>query len=150
MGKLGRNIHTVYDMMDARGDFDANPANPQSRDPVSGEALYKGPVQFPVMLYHPEGKKRTLSPAVPGQAAVIEIINKVAKTRAEFDELRKQGWHEHPVDALKASGVSNDLLPAKGSTDRVAQLEAQIAEQNAELARLREGKLQDDAADGDE
>lgn len=151
MGKLGSNVHTIYDRLDATGAFDGNAANVQSRDKLTGEALYKGPVQFPCMLYHPKGEKRQLSPAVPGQAAQHEIINKIVKDKNELVIALKAGWHEHPADALKASGMDESLLPAKGSVDRVAQLERQIASQTAEINKLRAGgSLQNDNPDDEE
>lgn len=141
------HIHTVYDRLDAKGYFAQNPANTDSRDKLTGESLYKGPVAFPKMMYHPEAKRRVLTAASPGQREITEIINKVVNNEAEYKELREKGWHDHPADALTAAGQE---APAKGSVDRVAQLERELAAKNKELEGLRAGALQNDSADEDE
>lgn len=153
---MRENIHTVYDRMAAKGMFSANPANEGSRDPNTGESLYKGPIQFPKMLYHPEGKKRVTSPSVtvPGPAGPVvvpaqhEIINKIVNNKAELKEALDAGWHEHPADAFWA-GLSEDERelverPAKSATSRINTLEQKLAEMEKELANARAGKIQND------
>ena len=55
------NRYTVYDMLDAKGHFDTNPANPGARNDA-GDAIYAGPVEFPKMFYHPQGETRVTAP----------------------------------------------------------------------------------------
>ena len=105
------NRFTVYDMMEAKGVFEANSANPGSRAD-DGTPLYNGPVEFPMMVYHPMGKTRVL---VPGMVEVTpwgpqvngelkEIIHKVVGSKAELTAALAEGWHRHPAHAISAGG----------------------------------------------
>lgn len=159
---MRENIHTVYDRMAAKGYFRNNPANIDSRDPNSGESIYKGPIAYPKMLYHPEGKKRVMSPevTVPGPAgsqvvpATYEIVNKIVKNKAEFDEAKALGWHEHPSDAFWASLTEEEQLiverPAKSAQTRISTLEQQLEDMRKELEAARAGTIQDDSKNDEE
>ena len=144
---------TQFDMMDAKGIFAANAANVTSHDPHTGQSLYKGPVQYPMMFYHPEGKTRVTvraeqvnTPYGPTMnSEQRELISRVAGNAAEAAVLRKLGWHEHPADAIaagltdeqKAAGV---VPPPKGAENRITTLEAEKADMEKELAALRAQK----------
>ena len=158
---MRENIHTVYDRMRAKGMFSSNPANEGSRDPNTGESLYKGPVPFPKMLYHPQGKKRVTSPevVVPGPAgattvpAQYEIINKIVQNKAEYEEALKAGWQEHPADSFWA-GLSEEERqyvekPAKSAQTRINSLEQQLEDMRKELAAAKAGRIQNDEEEED-
>ena len=144
MSSRNRHVHTVYDVMDAKGVFDANPANAQAHDPQTHQSRYAGPVEFPTMLYHPEGKHRVVMPERVEQTswgperrpAVTEMITRVVQTQPELDALLAKGWHQHPADAMAAAGLE---APPKSSANRIAQLEAEIKKLTAE--KTKAGKL---------
>lgn len=136
---------TIYDMMDKKGAFSNNPANPDSQDASTGEALYQGPVEYPKMFYHPTGERRITVPAeiieTPlGPKSVgekSEIIWEIAKTKSEEKSLRDLGWHDHPAGAIAAGGGE---APAISTTQHVKNLEEQIRklqlEKNDSQSRL--------------
>ena len=130
---------TIYDAMEAQGVFASNPANADSMD-EQGHALYKGPVEYPKMFYHPTGLKREVKPGelistpigpkVVGQ--LFELISKSAAGPEEEAELRAEGWHDHPAKAIAASGeaappISQAQKEADEKDRRIKELEAQLA-----------------------
>jgi hypothetical protein len=129
---------SIFDAMDDRGDFISNPNNSgaQSRE---GEPLYKGPTQYPKMMYHPMGEERITSPqriepTSTGPVIVpetTELVHRVVETDAQYQELRKQGWHDHPAQALAAAGKT---APEMGLDKQKEALERQIAALQAQLA----------------
>lgn len=129
---------TIFDMMDAKGVFAANPANTHARDPNSGDALYVGPVEYPKMFYHPEGlerqveaeRKEATATGIVTMPARFEMVSKVAKNAEEGKVLRDAGWHDHPAKALLAAGKE---APAMSSGARISDLEAQMAAMKKEL-----------------
>lgn len=157
------NIHTVYDRMNAKGFFATNPANREARDKLTGESLYSGPIPFPKMLYHPNGKTKITVPAVAENTPFgpeyrgeqREIISKIVNNSEELKTALADGWHEHPADSFnaglteeqKAAGVK---APAKSSAQRVSSLEEQVARLTAELAAAKSGRIQDDSAEEEE
>ena len=134
---------TVYDAMEARGDFDKNPANAGAYDRTSGDILYQGPVQYPKMLYHPDGETRITKPAEEivtpfGPKRVgeqREIIWRIVNSPAEEAEWKSKGWHNHPRGAIVASG--GEAPPPS--------LEEQLEALKAELAALKENAPEEDA-----
>lgn len=139
------NRFTVYDMMEAKGVFEANSANPGSRAD-DGTPLYNGPVEFPMMVYHPMGKTRVL---VPGMVEVTpwgpqvngelkEIIHKVVGSKAELTAALAEGWHRHPAHAISAGGGE---APQISADTRIADLEAKIAQLEAERKATLELQL---------
>src|SRR6266849_3131465 len=97
---------TIFDMMEAKGVFEENPANADSSD-------YVGPVEFPKMLYHPEGARRVIVPeeiiVTPlGPKSVgeqSELIWEIAEDADGEAKLRAAGWHDRPDKAnAKARG----------------------------------------------
>lgn len=150
---------TIFDIMEARGDFASNPANPDSRG-NENQPLYKGPVPYPRMFYHPEGQERIL---VPGEvltgangAPVIdwetnrpkivgeqrELVWKLAQNADEEAQLRAAGWHDHPAKALAAAGKP---VPAVSSDQRIRELEAQAKSLQDQLALAKGIQAQDSA-----
>lgn len=132
-----RNIFTVYDMMEARGVFENNPANVGAKT-KDGQPTYKGPQQYPKMLYHPQGKTRVL---VPGMTEITpygpvlcgridEIIHQVVEDEIAERKFRNEGWHVHPAHAMAARGDTD--VPAISADTRIQDLEAKIAALEAE------------------
>lgn len=135
-----RNRFTIYDVMEQNGVFERNPANASSRS-SEGMSLFQGPVQYPKMLYHPQGAEQILVPAeiimTPmGPKAVGEqrqLVHKVANNAQEEADLRAEGWHSHPSGSLRAAGKD---APATGAEEQIASLERQLKELQEERARL--------------
>ncbi len=147
---------TIYDAMEQDGVFDRNPANPNSRD-NDGNSIYTGPVEYPKMLYHPEGEERIVVPAeiimTPLGAKEVneqrELIHKTVGSVEEEAALITEGWHDHPAKAVKvrvmATIASSKLTPKEEAkllatipklsptSNKVAELEAEIAK----LVKLR-------------
>lgn len=126
---------TVYDVMEAQGVFEDNPANSQSPD-------YKGPLEFPKLFYHPEGRERITqraeilaTPLGPQKVGELkELISRTAMDETQERELRELGWHDHPSKAIAASGRE---APPTVSTNREVDLEAQIAILQRQLAEAK-------------
>src|SRR6516165_2918299 len=137
MAHATRNRFTVFDVMEARGAFDDNPANVRS-------SQYKGPEQWPKMFYHPKGEERVLIPAdtqiTPfGPQKLMEykeIIHRVAANQEEADVLIAEGWHDHPARAIAAGG---GVPPPISSAEHITEMERKIRELEVELANARKG-----------
>jgi hypothetical protein len=141
---------TVYDVMEAQGVFEDNPANSSSPD-------FKGPVQYPKIFYHPEGRERIIqraevlaTPLGPQKVGELkELISRTVLDEAAEKTLRDAGWHDHPSKSIAASGRE---APAVVSINREADLEDQIRSLQAELAIAKKAPKPrpinpDDAAD---
>jgi hypothetical protein len=127
------NRFTVFDMMEQRGVFEANPANQDSRDPETGESLYKGPVEYPKMMYHPTGETRV---SVPAEAMVTpfgpklvgeqrELVHQVVQNAEEEAALREAGWHSSPS---RASAIAKGEPVPESKDEKIARLEAELAQ----------------------
>lgn len=148
------NRFTIYDALEKSGYFDKNPANSYARDMTDGSTLYKGPVQFPMMLYHPEGSEKIIVPAeivsTPMGAKEVgeqrELEWKIVQNEAEMKGLLADGWHTHPAKAVRArvelliakmteDGKLDDKtkakllasIPTMSSDQRIKDLEAELA-----------------------
>lgn len=132
------NVFTIYDAMEKKGVFRANPANINSRGP-NGLAIYKKQ-NYPKMLYHPKGATRVTVPAEVVATAMgpkvlkehTELINVIVETADEHKRLKAEGWHETPAEAIAAAGVEAvTLSPAEIALEeanrKIAQLEAEAA-----------------------
>jgi len=134
-GNARAHRFTVFDVMEAQGVFDANPANPSSPD-------YQGPIQYPKMFYHPQGETRITqraeviaTPLGPERVGEMkELIHRVAHDADEEAALREAGWHDHPALAIKASG--NDAPPMV-SRSREKDLQDQISVLTMQLEALQ-------------
>ncbi len=132
---------TIFDAMEHAGIFEANPANLDSRD-IEGNSAYRGPVAFPKMLYHPEGKEHILNPGttelVAGQYVKVneqkELDFVVVKDAKEEREYLAKGWHTHPSRAIAAR---TGEAPPTVSDTREQDLLDQIAKLQADLAASR-------------
>lgn len=135
MAKTRTKKFTIYDRLEEVGMFDGNAANAQSDD-------YKGPQQYPKMLYHPEGATvitkpgeiitTPLGPKVVGEQR--EIITRTVGSEAEELEALEAGWHDHPSKAIAAAGGT---APEMSAGERLDRLEAEKRKLEAELAGLR-------------
>lgn len=122
---------TVYDVLEAKGIFDMNPANSSSPE-------YVGPIDYPRMFYHPKGKQRVIQKAevlnTPyGPVKVgeqYELIARTVKNEEEEMRARAAGWHDHPAKAMEAGGRDAPPMTAHG---RIADLERQLANLTAQL-----------------
>lgn len=144
MARGNDNVFTIYDLMDKAGRFRSNPANRDSQDPQTRASLYKGPVMYPRMFFHPKGETRIM---VPAEVVVTpfgpqkvgeqrEILYKVAENAEEEAALRAAGWWDTPAKSIHAGGGE---APPVSSVERVVDLEAEIAALRAELLEAREG-----------
>lgn len=130
------NRFTIYDMMEQRGVFESNPANPDSRD-QEGNSLYSGPVEFPKMLYHPAGATRItvqaeavmtpMGPRMVGEQR--ELVYQIVNNPVEEEELLAAGWHKDPRKAV-AIGAGAPLPEDPNET--IARLEAEIRKMQVE------------------
>jgi len=141
---------TVYDAMEASGYFSTNPANPGARD-ASGRALYAGPVKFPMMLYHPQGKEHVLVPGTKERTSYgtvetfgeqWELDSRVVESEKELVEALAEGWHKHPAMAIKAANESwrkeRGLTPLPVPPISAGSLIADLEERNRRLTEMLE------------
>ncbi len=147
---MSKNRFTIYDAMGKAEFFSSNPANPGAKSKVDQSDISEWPIQYPKMLYHPEGEERVSVPAeiitTPlGPKSVgeqRELIHKIVNNKVEEDEAVAAGWHDHPakairtrIEALIASSTFSDKetaallkkIPAMGSASRIQDLEREIA-----------------------
>jgi len=155
---------TIYDMMEARGEFDSNPANVNSRD-AQGLPIYKKQL-FPKMLYHPQGEERITRPAdaisTPFGPKLVgeqrELISRIVGSEEELAEWLEKGWHETPRQALRAAAKAEgktlveEVTPQEraldAKADEIATLKAQLAELTAKNTELELGLKPQAAAAG--
>lgn len=138
MSRFRDNTFTIFDMLAKKGLFRSNPANADSYD--ENGSLYRGPVAYPKMLYHPKGETRVVEPAhmEPSPLGPVqiherrELINVIVANAEEERQLREAGWHDHPADAMRAGGHA---APEMSPAERVTRLEAELATLRAEKAR---------------
>lgn len=130
------NRFTIYDMMDAKGVFEENPAN-------STSPLFKGPQEYPKMVYHPQGKTRVIqkaeilnTPFGPQKVGEqYELIARIVHNADEEARAMRAGWHDHPAKAIEASGGAAPAMTAHG---RIADLERQLLSLQAQLSAARQ------------
>ena len=141
---------TVYDAMEAAGYFSTNPANPNSRN-KDGQALYQGPVKFPMMLYHPRGEERVIVPGTKERTSYgtvetfgeqWEIISREVSSEEELSEALAGGWHKHPAMAIKVANETwrkeQGLKPLPVPPISAGSLIADLEEQNKRLTEMLE------------
>ena len=150
------NRFTIYDALEKAGYFDVNPANSYARSPTDGSSLYKGPIEYPKMLYHPLGEEKItvqaevlatpLGPKEVGEQR--ELIWQIVNTPAEEKAALSEGWHTHPAKAIRARVeaqisrlAEEDKLDDKTKAKLLASIPVMSSDQRikdleAELARL--------------
>ena len=127
--------YTVYDVLDAKGVFDENPAN-------SSSSRYAGPVEYPKMFYHPRGQQKVVQKAeilqTPFGPVKVgeqwELIARLVRDPDEEKKARAAGWHDHPAKAIEAGGRNAPPMTAHG---RIADLERQLAMLQAQIVAAR-------------
>lgn len=166
------NRFSIFDALNKKGYFLSNPANADARSLTTGENLYKGPVQYPKMLYHPEGEERVTVPAemlnTPFGPKTVgeqrEMLNMIVSTAAEDKAAQAEGWHEHPAQAVRARVMAHieaspnlsekdkakllKSIPSIGSADKIRQLEDEIARLQALQATMAKEPGQEEAVSG--
>ena len=152
---------TIYDGMAARGVFASNPANVGAVN-EQGEQIYRGPVEYPKMFYHPTGEEEVirhgtwedtkLGPKYLGEQTAI--ISRMAKSEEEEKILVGEGWHDHPAKAIiagnkirSAEGKPLRPVPPMGSDVRAKELASEVSGLQAELERLKAQLAERDAAE---
>ena len=136
MAKRGMKVFTVYDMMDARGVFDENPANTSAPDHVKQD--------FPKMFYHPKGEMRITVPAeivvTPLGAKEVgqqkETIWKIAQTPEEGKKLEAAGWHASLGAAMEAAGKEAPLVSAAEVVSKLEEENESLREKLAEFEKF--------------
>lgn len=154
-----KKIFTIFDRMEENGVFDENPANRGARD-KQGRQLYKGPVAFPKMVYHPEGHFAIVTPAeaiaTPFGAKMVgerrDLVNKIVHDEEEYAEAHAAGWLDTPAAALAknpgrltAAEIAAKALPdapsgsaAEAAAGALAAKDREIAELKAKLAAVED------------
>lgn len=138
------NRFTIYDMMEAKGVFEANPANSYARD-INGLSIYK-PQDYPKMLYHPQGKEVVTTAATAivtpfGPQWVGEqrkLISEIVEDAEGEAKLVAEGWHYRPKDAIvarhKIAGTEPPVIPENSYESEIDKLRRELAEANSKLA----------------
>jgi hypothetical protein len=147
MGRLKR--FTIYDAMEERGDFRSNSANSDSMD-KSGNQLYKGPVEFPRLVYAAEEEVITSGTfeTIKGRGDIMVGELKATKflqvnDANELAQALESGWYDHPAKALaaiiatnKAAGIDDRRkVPTITAQETLDAAERKIRELEAELAK---------------
>lgn len=143
-----RNIHTRYHVMEATGVFDQNPANPTARDD-EGLSIYRGPVEFPKMLYHPKGETRVIVPgevvlSPGGRESLVgqqsELVWQLAKDESEQAALVAAGWHLTPAKAIAAADDPRRPVPPESPSQLLNDKDAEIEALRKQLAEMQDGR----------
>ena len=116
------NRFTIYDALEKKGYFDLNPANSYARSPTDGSTLYKGPVPYPKMLYHPLGEEKIVvaaevlsTPMGPKEVGEQrELIWQIVATPAVDKALAADGWQQWGATSDRL-GETVDILEAMES-----------------------------------
>lgn len=149
-----RQIFTVFDKLEQDGYFESNPANPDSRGP-QGQILYKGPVKFPRMVYHPQGLEKIIVAAIPQMTALgpkmmgeqRELISKVCETETEYTEAKAAGWLDTPAESI-AKRPAQPVPQTDVLTSSVPQTEglATLMSKFEEMSTTMDGLIASNAA----
>jgi hypothetical protein len=138
--------YSIFDVMDAKGVFDDNPANQQADAERDGVKFSTWPNAFPKMMYHPmaEMKVTRLAEVIvtPMGPKFVnerkEMISAIVTNESEERALRAKGWHDHPAKAIAAAGGN---APPISAAARIDDLEAEIARLRAEKDQLASREL---------
>ncbi len=149
-----QRMYTIYDVMEEKGVFEANPANVNARDSEGLNAYVKA--NYPKMLYHPKGEEvethpgewveTPRGPKLLGQQ--FALINQIVNGPGEEKKLRDAGWHEHPAKAIKARVELTGLgvVPPMSPEIRASEMEDELVAMREKMAEL-EAKLAAKAAE---
>lgn len=144
---------SIFDAMENAGVFRANSANAYavSKD---GASLYRGPVEYPKMLYFPQ--EIIIVPAsaevgpLAGQYSGMSLNeqramkDKIVNDREEEARALAEGWFQTPVEAIEAlneklieQGLPTKPVPPVSSAVQVKRLENSKAELEEQLAKAQ-------------
>lgn len=149
MSRYDDHVFSIYHLMEKSGMFSTNPANRDSLGP-DRQSLYRGPVEYPKMLYHPEGETRVTVPAEiistpfgPKQVGEQkELISKIVASPEEEAVLKHLGWLDHPAKSIHAGGGA---APPISSQEQISTLEEQVARLLKELEEAKSNKVEPQA-----
>lgn len=124
---------TIYDAMEAAGEFAKNPANREAMNEDGSSAYVKQ--EFPKMLYHPKGEERILfagkKELVNGEMVKVgevrELIHKLVHNEQELEAALAEGWHRRPGDANSAR--TGEAPPPASAAERIEELEKLLAKE---------------------
>jgi hypothetical protein len=148
-----KRVFTIYDKMEDDGYFEANAANVGSRD-AQGRRLYKGPVEYPRMVYHPEGLHKITTAgrpeATPFGPIMVgeqrEVVNMLVDDEPSYKMAKDEGWFDTPAESiaknpkrLTAGELSLANVPLASAPTSV---ETELAAAQRKIADL-EAKLAD-------
>lgn len=154
---------TIYDALESAGVFSANPANAGARKP-DGTSLYKGPVEYPKMMYFPQ--QVVIVPAsaevgsLAGQYSGMSLNeqkalkNRIVNDVEEEEQAISEGWVHTPIEAIeglnekrKVKGLELISVPPVSSAIRVTQLGVEKDKITRELADAQRRLLQYEEAE---
>ena len=151
-------VYSVYHRMAEEGVFDENPANPSAVNP-DGISIYKGPVEYPKMLFHPKGEYHVINQGIAATdprtnmpikdengkpirlGEVRDMINRVVNTPEEEAALIAEGWHRTPGDALRCAPPGStpykapEMTPLEKAQKEIADLKALLSTTTREAAK---------------
>ena len=146
-------FHTIFHVLDAKGAFDDNPANAQARD-EQGNSTYV-PAKYPRMFYHPHGEEVVTVPGEwveqsggRGPKLIGEqraIITALARNEEQEQQLRGEGWHDHPSKAI-AEATKNPNSPWYGKKPPPMGADAKIRNLEEEVETLKRALAEAQAA----
>ncbi len=148
--RRNNSVYSIYHNMEDRGVFESNPANAQAVN-NDGFSIYKGPVEYPKMLYHPKGEMQIVfqglmvvdpksgeavldkegNPRYTGTQAVVKHV--VVNSAEEEAPYLAEGWHLSEAASRRGSADPKVAKAAPPKTkmelmeERVKELEAQLA-----------------------
>lgn len=154
---------TIYDALESAGVFSANPANAGARKP-DGTSLYKGPVEYPKMMYFPQ--QVVIVPAsaevgsLAGQYSGMSLNeqkalkDRIVNDAEEEEQAVSEGWVYTPIEAIEginekrtAKGLELIPVPPVSSAIRVTQLGVEKDKVTRELADAQRRLLQYEEAE---
>ena len=148
-------IFTIYHVLDAKGVFDSNPANAQAVN-EDGISIYKGPVPFPKMVYHPKGERvlvvhgtamvsrdgeplRDKDGEIRRTGDVWGIVNKIVQSEEEYRIAQAEGWHDSEAQAMRVNTTLARQAPPKTlveqQAEEIARLRAELAEKTTPMRK---------------
>jgi len=124
-----QRVYSVYHAMDEAGVFEDNVANAQAVN-QDGISIYAGPVQYPKMLYHPQGEMELVSQGImvtnrDGDPVRDErgnvkyagqhwgVKNVTVQSPEEEAEFVGKGWHLTEAAARRINPATAGSAPPK-------------------------------------
>ena len=129
------NRFTIYDALEKSGYFDKNPANTFARDATTGATLFKGPVEYPKMMYHPLGETRVI---VAAEVITTPLgAKEVGEQREMLYQIVRRMWRFGQKNPVHVHVITGELEGAVvRNIERKERQAAKMAE--AMLGHMRE------------